>query len=325
MIADKLKIGDEIRVLAPARSLTIINDESKQIAINNLKNMGFIVSFSKNCSEIDEFNSSSIKSRISDLHEAFLDKNVKAILTVIGGYNSNQLLDSIDYEIIKNNPKIVCGYSDITVLNNAIYKMTNLTTYMGPHFSLFGMVKGLEYTKDYFKKCLMGESDFVVEPSKQWCDDAWFLDQGNRVFFENEGYEVINEGVARGIIVGGNLCTFNLLHGTRYMPDLENKILFIEDDSLSSPETFDRDLQSLMHQPNFDKVKGIVIGKFQIDMNITRENLYKIIKTQSAFNNIPVITEANFGHTNPRITFPIGGEAEIIAEKNSAKIIIRKH
>ncbi|MCY6484822.1 LD-carboxypeptidase [Clostridium aestuarii] len=325
MVPDKLKFGDEIRVIAPARSLSIMNDESKKVAVKTLEDMGFKVTFSKNCEETDEFCSSSIKSRIDDLYEAFLDKNVKAILSVIGGYNSNQLLDYIDFEIIKKNPKIICGYSDITILSNAIYKMTNLITYSGPHFSSFGMKKGIEYTKKYFKKCLIEENEFEVQSSNQWSDDPWYLDQENRAFFENEGYEVINEGTAKGKIIGGNLCTFNLLQGTKYMPDLEDTILFIEDDDLSSPETFDRNLQSLIHQPNFDKVKGIILGKFQLDMKITKEQLYKIIKTKPVCNNIPVIAEVNFGHTTPQITFPIGGEAEIIANEKNVKIKISKH
>jgi len=325
MIPNKLKLGDEIRVIAPSTSLSIMNEESKEIAIKTLEDMGFKITFSKNCGEIDEFSSSSIKSRIHDLHEAFLDKNVKAILTVIGGYNCNQLLDYIDYEIIKNNPKILCGYSDITALSNAIFSMTELTTYSGPHFSSFGMKKGLEYTKEYFKNCLMEQRQFEIEPCEQWSDDQWYLDQENRVFYENKGYEIINEGTATGKILGGNLCTLNLLQGTKYMPDLQNTILFIEDDSLSSPETFDRDLQSLIHQPNFHKVKGMVLGKFQVDMKMTKEKLYKIIKTKSALDNIPVIAEVNFGHTTPQITFPVGGEAELVVTENNAKILISKH
>ncbi|WBW96654.1 S66 family peptidase [Oceanirhabdus sp. W0125-5] len=325
MIPNKLKIGDEIRVIAPSTSLSIMNEESKEVAIKTLENMGFKVTFSKNCEEIDEFSSSSVESRINDLHEAFLDKNVKAILTVIGGYNCNQLLDYIDYEIIKNNPKILCGYSDITALSNAIYKMTGLITYSGPHFSSFGMKKGIEYSKEYFKKCLIAEGEIEINPSSQWSDDQWYLDQENRVFYDNKGFYVINEGAAEGKIIGGNLCTFNLLHGTKFMPDLENTILFIEDDSLSSPETFDRDLQSLIHQPNFNKVKGIILGKFQVNMKMTKEKLYKIIKTKKELNNIPVIADVNFGHTTPQITFPLGGEAKIGATDNTVTIVITEH
>ena len=90
--------------------------------------------------------------RVEDLNEAFRDENVKAILTVIGGFNSNQLLDYIDYEAIKNNPKIFCGFSDITALSNAIYAKTGVVTYSGPHYSSFGMLKGFEYSLEYFKK-----------------------------------------------------------------------------------------------------------------------------------------------------------------------------
>ncbi|WFD08828.1 S66 family peptidase [Tepidibacter hydrothermalis] len=325
MITNKLKAGDEIRVIAPARSLGIIDESTRNIANKCLEKMGLKVTFSKNCEEIDEFSSSSIQSRVDDLHEAFLDDNVKGILTVIGGFNSNQLLDYIDYDIIKNNPKIICGYSDITILSNTIYKMTDLVTYSGPHYSTFGMEKGIEYTMDYFKKCLMSEEEFELIPSKNWSDDMWFLDQDNRKFYENKGYITINKGSAKGKIVGGNLCTLNLLQGTKYMPDLKDKIVFIEDTSSSFPEEFDRDLQSLIHQPDFDKVKGIVIGRFQLGSQMTTEKLMKIIKTKKELNNIPVIAGVDFGHTTPHITFPIGGEVEILANDDCNKIIITKH
>lgn len=134
----KLKAGDEIRIIAPARSMKIISAESQEIANKRLTDLGFKITFGKHINESDEFASSSIESRIRDLHEAFLDKNVKAILTVIGGFNSNQLLKYIDWNIIKNNPKIFCGYSDITALNNAILKKTGLVSYYGPHYSSFG-------------------------------------------------------------------------------------------------------------------------------------------------------------------------------------------
>ena len=276
MIPEKLKSGDEIRVIAPSGSLGLLSQETIDIAKGRLEEMGFRVSFSKNVEEMDEFASSSIKSRVDDLHEAFADKNVKAILTVIGGFNVNQILSHLDYDLIKNNPKILCGYSDITALSNAIYAKTGLVTYSGPHFSTFGMLKGIDYTIDYFKKCFMEDENFEIVPSKEWSDDVWYLDQEKREFIENKGCSVINEGEAEGKIIGGNLCTFNLLQGTEFMPSLENSILFIEDDGdtgeLCDVE-FDRNLQSLIHQPNFEKVKGIVIGRFQEDSKSTGQNL----------------------------------------------------
>lgn len=155
IIPHKLQPGDEIRVVAPARSLSLINKETRDIAVDNFNKLGLKVTFSDNCEESDQFLSSSVESRVKDLHDAFLDKkNVKGIFTVIGGYNCNQILDELDFNMIKENPKVLCGYSDITALGNAIFaKKTGLITYSGPHYSTLGMKKkGLDYTMDYFKK-----------------------------------------------------------------------------------------------------------------------------------------------------------------------------
>jgi muramoyltetrapeptide carboxypeptidase len=311
IIPPKLKIGDEISVIAPSRSLSMISTETREIANSCFKEMGLKVSFSKNSEVSDEFTSSSIKERIEDLHEAFSDNKVKGIFTAIGGNNSNQLLKHIDYELITNNPKIICGFSDITALSNAIYTKTGLVIYSGPHYSTFGMKKGIEYTIDYFKKCLFDDKPFVVKPSTEWSDDMWFIDQKNRIFYKNEGYRIINKGTANGIIIGGNLCTLNLLQGTEYMPDLTNTILFIEDDELTFPENFDRDLQSLIHQPNFDKIQGIVFGRFQLASKMTEELFLKIIHSKEELSSIPIVSNVDFGHTTPQITFPIGGHANI--------------
>lgn len=328
IIPEKLKKGDEIRVIAPARSLALISKELKQAAINRLEKQGYIVTFSKNCEEDDIFRSSSVESRVSDIHDAFRDKNVKAILTVIGGFNSNQLLKYLDYDLIKNNPKIICGYSDITALNNAIFKKTGLVTYIGPHFSTWGMKKGFDYSLDYFNRCLTMKDSYKVEPSLNWSDDSWYLDQENRIFIKNDGIITINEGVAEGMAIGGNLCTLNLLQGTEFMPNINDSILFIEDDDqdgdLFSIE-FDRNLQSLIDQPNFDKVRGIIIGRFQKKTDINLDKLKYIISTKRELNNIPVVAYVDFGHTSPLLTLPIGGKLKISAKNNKVDFEIITH
>lgn len=328
MIPDKINFGDEIRVIAPSRSLKILDFERNENAKKRIEELGFKVTFSRYAKECDENKCAPLKKRISDLHEAFLDKNVKVILTATGGYNSNQLLKYIDYDIIENNPKIFCGYSDITALSNSIFAKTGLVTYSGPHFFSFGMNKGLEYTIDYFKKILMQKEIVEVIASKKWSNDTWWKNQEERNFFENEGMFVINEGESKGQIIGGNLCTLNLLQGTEFMPDLENKILFIEDDDLAGNKfhlEFDRNLQSLLHLPNSDKIKGIVLGRAEASCEMTKEKWSRIIKTKKELENIPVIAGCDFGHTSPTITFPIGGEAKIIADKNNIQILITKH
>ena len=320
IIPPKLKKGDSVRIIAPSRSLSIIGQEIRQLANKRFEEMGLKLTFGKHLEESDDFASSSIQSRIDDLHEAFADKNVKAIITVIGGFNSNQLLRYIDWDLVKNNPKIFCGYSDITALNNSIFAKTGLITYSGPNYSSFGQKLHLDYTIDYFKKCLFSNNPFVLQSSRKWSDDPWYMDQDNRQLIPNNGYFVINEGNAEGKILGGNLCTFNLLQGTEYMSALENTVLFIEDDQTSVPHTFDRDLQSLIHQPTFNGVKGIVIGRFQKASKMTNILLTQIVKTKKELDNIPVVANADFGHTDPKITFPIGGTVKL--KINRDKVII---
>ena len=316
IIPSKLKMGDEIRVIAPSRSMCILNEDLIDSAKTKLEKMGFKVTFGKNVSKSidDNYKCASIEDRVQDLHEAFADKYVKAILTVIGGYNVNQILDYIDYELIKENPKILCGFSDITALTNAIYAKTGLVTYSGPHFSSFGMRKGFDYTQEYFEKMFMQNQNVLIKSSQEWSNDSWFKNQENRTFVKNEGMKIIHKGEAEGVIVGGNLCTLNLLQGTEYMPDIENSILFIEDDGLVGKEfnrEFDRDLQSLLHCVKNKNIKAIVVGRAENNCEMNVEKWTKLFNTKKELDNIPIVINADFGHTTPIFTFPIGGYARI--------------
>ena len=300
----------------------MICKENIELAHNRLQSLGYGVYYSDNCAKCDSFISSSIKQRIDDLHFAFKRKDIDIILTTLGGYNSNQLLKYINYNLIKNNPKPICGYSDITVLLNAIYKKTGVVTYLGPTFHSFAMKDGLEDTIKYFELAINNKK-YYLEDFKYYSSDKWYDNQDKRKFIKNSGSYVINEGEADGTIIGGNLCSFNLLQGTEYMPDLSNKILFIEDDSLVGeefPYEFERNLVSLIQQKNFDKVKGVVFGRCQGEtkMNI---NKWKKILNKKELKNIPIIVNASFGHTTPNATIPIGGKC-YINTYNKNKILI---
>ncbi|WP_062512815.1 S66 peptidase family protein [Halobacillus sp. KGW1] len=325
MFPEKLKQGDEIRVISPAESLAIVAEDQKQLAVQRMTDAGFIVTFSTYADEHRSLHSNPIEHRISDLHEAFLDPAVKAVWTTLGGYDSNQLLRYIDYELIGRNPKIFCGYSDITALSSSIYKQTGLVTYNGPHFSTFGMKSGTAYTFKHFIDMMTSDKPISITPADHWSDDLWYINQEDRTFHPNPGCIVLNEGEAEGISLGGNLCTLNLLQGTEYMPALEGTVLFLEDDKLTNAGTFDRDLQSLLHQPGFDKVQGIVFGKFQEVSDITDEQLTAIIRSKRELDHIPIIAGASFGHTTPMFTFPIGGRVRISTSNESPCIEILKH
>jgi muramoyltetrapeptide carboxypeptidase len=320
----KLLPGDEIRVIAPSRSLAIVFEKYRKMADQKLAEMGLKLSFGEHVMEKDEFASSSIDSRVADLYAAFADPRIKAVITVIGGFNCNQLLRYLDWELIKHNPKIFCGFSDITALSNAVYAKTGLVSYSGPHYCNFG-TDPLAYSSEYFKKCLFDKRPFEIQPSKAWAEFPGRPDAPEENPVQNEGFWLIHSGQAAGTILGANLCTFNLLQGTEYFPDLQNSLLFIEDDYMSDGRTFDRDLQSVIHLPSFSGVKGLVIGRFQKASKVNRELLARIINTKKELDNVPVIANVDFGHTNPRITFPIGGEASLIAETGQVKLVINRH
>lgn len=322
IIPKKLKVGDTIGVVAPALSYGIVSEDNRTIARNRLEKLGFRVKFGKHIEEMDEdFSSTSIESRIEDLHWAFSDPEVDCVMSVIGGFNSNQLLDYIDWDLIKDHPKAFIGYSDITALQNAIFARSGIVSYSGPGFASFAEQQGFEYTLDYFKKCLMDSEPFEIKPSESWSNDSWYLDQENRDFMHNEGWLVVNEGEADGVLIGGNLCTLNLLQGTKYMPDLHDSILFLEDDHESKIGNFDRDLQSLLHLESFRHVKGIVFGRFEKASEIENRQIVKVIKSKRELNHIPIIANVDFGHTTPFITFPIGGRVTLKVGRESQIVV----
>lgn len=325
MIPAKLKSGDEVRVVAPATSLAFIPEEQRETAERRMGEFGLGVSYSANAEVRDKFESSPVEERVADLHDAFSDPGVSGILTILGGYNSNQLLGRLDCDLIASNPKVFCGFSDITALHNAIFAKTGLAAYYGPHFSTFAMERGVEYTVEGFRRCVMEEGSFEVKSSDHWSDDMWFADQEERTFVPNDGYRAINEGEAEGKLLGGHLGTFCLLFGTSFMPDISGSILLVECDFETKPEHFDRELQSLVMQPGFEDVRGLVIGRFQRASGMDADVLDEIIAKKPELASIPIVADASFGHTTPQFTWPVGGSGSLRAEDGEVRFAIREH
>lgn len=316
IVPRKLRRGDTIRVVAPALSRPFVakNDHSALIE-ERFAALELRLTFGDHVDEVDDFDSASVASRIADLHAAFADPGVAGILTVIGGSNSNELLPHLDYELIAAHPKILCGYSDITAVQNAILARTGLVTYSGPHWSSFGMRDHFEQTGQWFAHALLGEgpAEIDLRPSPGWTDDPWYADQDDRTVRNSDGWWALRPGQAAGRIVGGNLCTLNLLQGTAYMPSLEGTVLMVEDDRMSDAQEFARNLTSLLQLPEAKGVQGLVIGRFQAASRMTRSLLDQIIARQEHLAGLPVLANVDFGHTDPRITFPVGGHATVTA------------
>ena len=326
VVPPKLRPGDTVRVIAPARSRALIMENDNTRWMNErFAAMGLTLTFGEHVDEDDQFRSGSIEHRVADLHAAFADPDVAGILTVIGGFNSNELLPHLDFDLIAANPKVFCGYSDITALQNAILARTGLVTYSGPHWSSWGMRDHFEPTGDWFRAAVTDDAPIAVEPSQAWTDDLWFLDQDARTPVPNEGWSPLRPGRASGRIVGGNLCTLNLLQGTANMPSLDGALLFLEDDFESDAAHVARNLTSLLQQPDADGVTGLVVGRFQDSSAVTREALDEIVARQPALRGKPVLAGVDFGHTSPLLTFPVGGTAELAVGDDATTLTITRH
>ena len=321
MIPDKLQSVDEVRIVAPARSARDIDERVLERAKVALESLGLKVTFSKNAFSRNQRGCPTDDEKVEDLQEAFMDENVRCILAGIGGFNSNQMLCKINWQIIKDNPKIFGGFSDITVLNHAILAKTGLVTYAMPNFYCFGLPPEANYSLEYFRRCLFADqpAELVVQQSETFYDFPWNYDEVSpRQALENSGPRVVQSGSAEGVMIGGNLCSLNLLNGTEYFPRIEGDIILcIEDDSYDSiPETVERNIQSLMQQPFFRQVKAILVGRFQGESRATNDMISDIILSKSIDSKIPMIVNLDFGHTDPKFTYPVGGKCEVVAGSN---------
>lgn len=321
-----LTAGDRVRVVAPSRSLGILSPETCEIATATLAGLGLQVDYGTHAREMDAFASTSIAVRVADLHDAFRDPNVAGILTAIGGYNANELLDHLDFELIARNPKTFCGYSDITILTSAIFQETGLATFYGPHFSSFGMKLGNEHTVEHFRRACLSREPFHLEAAARWSDDAWYLDQDERQFRPNPGPRVLRPGRASGTLVGGHLGTLGLLQGTDWFPTVEDPVLFVEEDEGAAEEfpfEFLRDLHSLLQQPALRNLRALLIGRLHSSTKLIDGTEEHMLETLRLASDVPVILGLDVGHTMPLSTLPLGAQVDVDATRAAPALRIR--
>ncbi|MDW8682208.1 LD-carboxypeptidase [Streptococcus suis] len=312
----RLKKGDHIRVVSPSSSIERIGGfEANLAAKEKLEELGFKLTFSEHYFENDLFYSAPIASRVADLEAAFADESVDAILTTIGGFNSNELLPYLDFDLIARHPKMFCGYSDTTALLNAIYAKTGMPTYMGPAYSSFKMVQAQQYQTEAWLKAVTQDS-YELIPSPEWSSDAWYLPDAPRTFYPTE-WKIYNPGKASGIAIGGNISTLNLLTGTEFAPRPDNYILFLEEAEDDDYLIIARHLTALLQA--YPNPQAVLIGRFPKETKMTEEILLAILDKHPILKKVPVLYDLDFAHTQPLFTITIGGQVELDAEAFSIR------
>lgn len=321
ILPPRLKNGGLIGIIAPADPVAgVCSKEVINRGYKYLKDMGFSIIVGKSVKKLTKNHVVTPKSLvIDDIHNFVKDKKIGCIMAFWGGFNTNRILDELDYNLIKKNPKIFIGYSDITALTTAITTKTGLITFSGPGVISFAKPEPFEYTWEYFKKtCIDPEEKLIIKPSAEYADDLYFLreDRNYRIKKRNKGLKTFIKGKATGEVIAGNLQTLLILSNTEYMSDLKGKILFIEEDETSTPAHVDRFICQCRQLGWFKKIKGLVIGRFTEYSSFSKEDsLEAILKNYLYDVSFPVIYNVDFGHSDPLITIPNGGHVSIDADK----------
>ncbi|MCL4375573.1 LD-carboxypeptidase [Candidatus Marsarchaeota archaeon] len=319
---EALKKGDTIGVITPASPLTKNRLDLVNLKVRQLEAMGYRVHFGRNYNKELGHKAGTSEERLSDLMDMFEDKDIKAIITARGGYNSNELLDSIDYSIIRKNPKIFCGFSDITFLHCAIHTKTGLATFYGPNLNTRFALPGEDvgYTLNYFNKVLTEENDRLkIMPSSRFTFLRELEIPEDKLYATV--WKTLKEGSAEGKLVGGHIFTFLDLAGTEYFPDFSDKILFWEDTESTTALT-DRSLHQMKMLGIFDEIKGMIVGRTN-DLEYKTDDqdypLDKIIIEATKGYDFPIISGMDFGHTTPMFTIPYGITARIYATESEQR------
>lgn len=326
-----LNKNDLIGIVSPSAPISAFCPRRLKRGIDFIESMGYRVALGENVSAIDVYTAGTAEQRAQDINRMLADENIKAIIITIGGYNANDVLDLIDYDLARRNKdKIVMGYSDSTVILHALKKKSDMRCLMGPmilpQFAEFPAMQ--EFTRKSFEfvtSNLGGGVVYDFPVAKIFTEEMLLWDKEDdrpRTMKPNGGWEVLSPGSAEGVLVPANLNTLCRLIGTEFMPDLAGAILFLEDDSDERGATIQRMLRQLGQAGHLKNIKGIVFGRFQEKSEVSHENLRFILKNIFGDLSFPVITNVNFGHTDPILTLPLGNSVIVDTQAKKISVIL---
>ena len=286
----KLKRGELIGIISPASAPD--NSSIVENGVKYIESLGYRTILGKNVGKVRGYLAGTDEQRIEDIHQMFSDKKVKAVFCLRGGYGAFRLLDKIDYKLIRNNPKIFVGFSEITTLQMAFLEKANLITFAGPMVVSNFSKEISDYTEENFWRLLT---------SKNKPDNIIFSE--HKIIYDKK-YDKTS-----GRLIGGNLAVFTSMIGSGYLPSFKNDILLLEEIN-EPPYKIDRMLNKLRFNKVFNKLNGIILGNFidceEPDKKKTSLTIDEVFRDYLGELKFPVIRSFPHGHTKNILTLPIG-------------------
>lgn len=305
----RLRKGDSIGLITPA---SYIEDDSLEKAVTHLESLGLKVVMGRHIRSLYGNMAGTDAERLADLHNMFINPAIKGIWCARGGYGSARLLDQLDYRLIRRNPKVLVGYSDITALHCAILQQSGLVTFHGP----VGSSELTDYTRSEVESILFTPpAEYTISVAAAQLEEAKTDDAYTP--------QTIIPGRAEGKLLGGNLSLLAALAGTPYLPDFKGKLLFIEDIG-EKPYRIDRMLTTLRQNQGFRQAAGIVLGVFadcEASENSRSLSLQETLKDRLGDLEIPVLYGLSFGHVDNMTVLPMGVKARLDTEQQTLTLL----
>lgn len=302
----KLNSGDLIGIFAPSSPLS--DFQKIENAVAYFERLGYRVHVADSAYKEHGYLAGNDEERLKDLHSLFKNKDVKAIICLRGGYGAIRYLGKINYQLIRRNPKILVGFSDITTLQLAIYNKAKLITFAGPMIStFFGNDKKDKFIEEQFWQMITSTKKKIRITNPQ-----------------NEKFFTLSKGSAEGRILGGNLTSMLALSGSEYLPSFRNSILLMEEVS-EPPYKIDRYFSMLRLQKILHQTKGVILGRFVdcYEKNKDKKTLTLNEVINEYFESIdkPVLYNVHHGHIEENLTLPIGANCRLNASRGFIEII----
>jgi len=318
MIPPKLHPGDTIAIISPSQpALGKHPREAFEAARRNFEQRtGLKTILAPNTLAKHYYSAGTAQQRLDDFRWVLQNPNVKGIVFSVGGNTAIELVDKLDYELIKQNPKVIAGISDATTLLNPIFAKTGLISFLGIEFLDFA-IEPMEYEAASIKQAWFDGSPGYIQPNPNWRD------------FDNlptsyKGWRVIRPGVAEGRVVGGNFSSFAQLYHTEYMPDVTGNILVMEHYKLSKRDIHNS-LAKLRLWGAFDKISGLIIGycvgSDDPSANGNDRDLAEMVLEVADGYDFPIMQIGEIGHNVENMMLPIGAKARLDATNKSFEIL----